>query len=208
MHSVSVAPATATLTNGASVTLTAAVTADAGATVTPIVWSSSNSALAGVDQTGKVTAAAAPAAGSVGICAAVGGASGCATVLVIAGAGTTPATISIQSITAGNLNTPVAIPPGGVAGQIDVRLNVTANSVNLDSVTVTVDGATAGKQTFSAAQSAALLSGDGSLGAQTGPSSVLISVNTAAFNATSGAVSWKNGLRAIGARAFGKFAGT
>ena len=207
VHSVSVAPATATLTNGQTLQLTAAVSADVGATTTPVVWSSS-STVAGVDQTGKVTAAAAPAAGSVGVCASVGGASGCATVVVVAGAGTTPATIQISSITgAAGLNFPVPVPPGAVAGQIDVRLNVTANSVKLDSVNVTVDGATAGKQTFSAAQAAALITADG-LGLQTTPQNIVISVNTANFVPATGATSWKNGLHAIGAVAYGKFLGT
>jgi uncharacterized protein YjdB len=47
VHSVSVAPATATLTVGQSITLTAAVNADAGVATT-VTWSSSDAAKASV----------------------------------------------------------------------------------------------------------------------------------------------------------------
>ena len=56
VQSVSVSPITLALSEGASGMLTATVTADAGVTDRSVVWSSSNNAVATVDQTGRVTA--------------------------------------------------------------------------------------------------------------------------------------------------------
>ena len=205
VHSVIVSPATLTLVVTQTATLTAAVTADSGAVVTPIVWSTSDATKVSVDQTGKVTAVAVTP--GVAVCAAVGGAQGCASVIVSAGTGTNPATVSIASITAGALFIPVPVPPAAVAGQINVTLNVSANSVALDSVIVTVDGATAAKQTFSAAQAAALISISAMTADQVTPppSTIVLSFNTGNFNPTTGAVSYKNGLHNIGAKSFGNF---
>lgn len=58
VQSVSVSPTTLTLPEGSTGTLTPMVTADAGVTDRSVVWSSSNNAVATVDQTGKVTAVA------------------------------------------------------------------------------------------------------------------------------------------------------
>ncbi|HVT41260.1 MAG TPA: Ig-like domain-containing protein [Gemmatimonadaceae bacterium] len=208
--SVVVSPATLTLVKSQTAQLTAAVSADSGAVTTPLVWTSSDATKVSVDNTGKVTAVAATP--GVAICAAVGGKQGCASIIVTE-LGTTPATVTILSITKGGLGAPVPLPPTAIAGQIDVTLNISANSAVLDSAIVTVDCPgpnckTAAKEVFSAAQAAALISLSEMTADQTQPpSAITLSFNTALFNPTTGAVSYLNGLHTIGARVFGSFVG-
>jgi hypothetical protein len=206
VQSVTVAPSTATIIVGQTLNLTAAVSADAGATYT-VAWTTSDASKVSVNATTGAISGVAVTPG-VAICATAGGKSGCASIIVSAGAGTTPATVSIASITAGTLLIPVPVPPGVTAGQINVQLNIAANSVSLDSVIVTVDGVTAAKQSFSAAQAAALLTASEMTLEQSVSVQVVLSINTADFNTTTGVTKWKNGLRNIGAKTFGKFAGT
>jgi hypothetical protein len=227
VHTVTVAPATATLTNGGSVSLSAAVTADAGAVTTPIVWTSSASSIAAVTSAGVVTAAAAPAAGSVGICAAVGGASGCATVLVIASSTVTPtpATISISAVNYTNgigFQQPAPVPPGaigtavGVGPQLNVVMNVNPGTASLDSVVLLVSGKTAYKQAFTAAQASLLVSAANThIHDQTAPASVTIvgSFNTMDYcmpgvacgaGVLAGTPTYMNGNNTFQAKVYGK----
>ena len=238
VHSVTVAPNTATLTASQPLTLTAAVTADAGAAVTPINWTATGplSPATGTGTTFAVTASA-TATGSGAVCASVGGATGCATIVVQAGVGVTPATISIASVTVSctglvavggvfppcGLNDPVN--PLAVAGQVDVRVNVSAGSGPLTGSTLQLfltptAGGTAvlvGTQTFSSSASAALraasdaaisssasavlrAASDATISAQTTPPQVVISVNTAAFNATTGVPTFLNGVYTLSAK--------
>ncbi|MCX5760837.1 MAG: hypothetical protein NTW72_04930 [Gemmatimonadetes bacterium] len=209
INSVDVAPATATISAGQSITFTAAVNADAGVT-SAIAWSSSVSAVT-VSSAGVVTTTAASATPGAAICAtATAGTQsvkGCATLVVTAVPTIVPATVSIQSITAGGLNTPVN--PAAVANQMDVTLNVNPGNQVITKVELLVGGAVAGTQTFTAAQSAALrFAADEAVAAQTTFPQIVFSVNTAAFNSATGAATWSNGTQTVSARLFTSAGGT
>ena len=175
---------------GQSVTLVAAVNAAAG--VTPTVTWSSSSAAATVSSSGAVLGVS--ASPGVAICAtATSGTTsveGCAQVVVQATSVQTPAVLQIASITtAGNLNNPVPVPPGFVAGQINVSINLNPNAEKMDSVVVMVNGKGAGTQTFTSAQAAALRSAANAAGADQALQSTLVfSINTAAYAPATGAV--------------------
>lgn len=204
VQSVVVAPASATIAKGATINLTAAVSADVGVAITPVAWTSSDATKASVDATGKVTGVAATP--GVAICAAIGGKSGCSSIIVTE-AGTSPAQVSIQSVTVGNLFTPAPVPPGITAGQINITLNVNANSVAIKKVEALIDNVVCNTQTFTAAQSAALQSAAGMVGEQVPPSIITLSCNTAAYDPATFVTQFKNGLRTISARTTGVFAG-
>ena len=208
INSVEVAPLTATLNVGQTITMTAAVNADAGLATT-VTWSSSDATKASVSTAGVVTAVAATP--GVAICAASTvdtGKKGCASVVVKPADAVFPATISIQSITgAGGLNVPVN--PNAVAGQIDVTLNVNPGNQVITKVELLVGGLVAGSQTFTAAQSAALrFSADEAVAAQTTFPQIVFSVNTAAYGTTTGIPTWLNGARAVSARLYTTVGGT
>ena len=215
INSVDVAPATATITAGSSITFTAAVNADAGVTYTT-AWSSSVSTIT-VSSAGVVTTTAASVTPGAAICAtATAGTQvvkGCGTLVVTAPTATIPATVSISSITAGGLNTPVN--PSNVANQMDVTLNVNPGNQTITKVELLVGGIVAGSQTFSAAQAAALrFSADQAVAAQTTFPQITFSVNTACYESLSaycnalkttdvaGQVAWLNGSQAVLARVY------
>ena len=194
--SVSVAPSTATMsvTSPAStLTLTAAISADAGATTTPVTWTSSDAAkvsVVGTTSSAVVTALAATP--GVAVCAAVGGKTGCATIVVQAAPTVIPASVSIQSVTVNPGGAPVV--PTAVAGQIDVRVNVSPGNQTVQRVVLLVGTTRTDSQVFTAAQSAALRSAaDEAIANQSAFPPILFSVNTASFNATTGVPTWTNG---------------
>ena len=204
INSVQVAPSSATISVGQSVTLTAAVNADAGLTTTT-VWSSS-SAAASVTQGGVVLGVT--ASPGVAVCATVTAGTqsveNCATVVVQPIATVVPATVQITSVTGANLNTPVAVPPGVVAGQINVSVTANPGTARLDSVVVYINGIAAGTQTLTAAQAAALRSAANEAAAnQQVVAPIVFSINTAAYNTTTGAVTYLNGPMVISAVAYG-----
>lgn len=205
VNSVEVSPASVTLNVSQSVTFTAAVNADAGLATT-VTWTAS---------AGTITSAGvftAPATGNPGIavCATSTvdtGKKGCAQVVVTAPTATIPATVSIASITAANLNTPVN--PAAVAGQIDVRLNVNPGNQTISKIVLVVGGVRADSQTFTAAQAAALrFAADEAVAAQTTFPQVLFSVNTAKFNATTGIPTWLNVAQGVSAQVYTTQGGT
>lgn len=206
INSVIVAPPTATITVGQQVQLTAAVNADAGVTAT-VTWSTTSSASATVSQTGLVTGVL--ASPGVAICAVASAANvasvtNCASVVVQPIGIITPATVQITSITGANLNTPVAVPPGTVAGQINVSVTANPGTSRLDSVVVFLNGKPAGTQTFTAAQAAALRSaGNEAVANQQVLAPLVFSINTAAFVAATGAVTYPNGTTVVSAVAYG-----
>jgi Bacterial Ig-like domain (group 2) len=206
INSVLVAPNSATITVGQQVQLTAVVDADAGITPT-VTWSTTSSASATVSQTGLVQGML--ASPGVAICAtasATGVASkaNCATIVVQAISTVTPATVQITSITGANLNTPVAVPPASVAGQINVSVTANPGTTRIDSVVVYLNGKPAGTQTFTAAQAAALRSaGNQAVADQQVLAPLVFSINTAAFVAATGAVTYPNGITAVSAVAYG-----
>ena len=206
INSVLVAPNTATITAGQDLQLTAVVDADAGITPT-VTWSTSSSASALVSQAGLVHGVL--ASPGVAICATASAANvaskgNCATIVVQAPTTVTPATVQITSITGANLNTPVAVPPASVAGQINVSVTANPGTTRIDSVVVYLNGKPAGTQTFTAAQAAALRSaGNQAVADQQVLAPLVFSINTAAFVAATGAVTYPNGITAVSAVAYG-----
>ena len=193
VHSVTVAPDGATISINQTVQLVASVNADSGLATT-VTWKSSDVAKATVDANGKVTGVA---AGSVGIqaCSTVNASvCGAATVTVTAAPSVT---ISIQSITTGATFIPVNV--NNVAGQIDVSLNLDPGTTGVSEVDVLIDNVVAAKQTFASASAfrAALKVDSTKANAVT----LLLSVNTADFNPTTGATTYKNGARVLTAKA-------
>jgi hypothetical protein len=201
VNEVTVAPSSATLNIGQSISLTAAVNATAGVATT-VTWAASASNVT-VSTAGVVTAVTATP--GVAVCATSTvdtGKKGCATIVVTAATAIIPATVSINSITAtGNLNT--TVNPANVFGGIDVTLNVNPGNQKIDSVAVFLGGINAGTQKFSAAQAAALrFAADQAIAAQTTFPQVVFSINTAAFNATTGVPTWLNGAQTLQARVY------
>lgn len=202
INSVEVAPATATLTVGQSITMTAAVNADVGLATT-VTWSSSDASKASVSSAGVVLAVAATP--GVAICAASTvdtGKKGCASVVVQAAPTVLPASISINSITTtGNLS--ATVDPSNVVGNIDVTLNVSPGNQTISKIVLTLGGVRIDSQTFSAAQSAALrYAADEAIAAQTTFPQVVFSINTAAFSATTGIAKFANGTKALSAQLY------
>ncbi len=114
----------------------------------------------------------------------------------------TPAVISIKSITVGNTITPVILT--NVAGQIDVTLNLDAGTQTVTNVQVLIDGVVACQQGFSGiqaqaakAQAAALLSDSASAALVV---EIVCSINTAAFDNLTGVPLYFNGPRLVSAR--------
>lgn len=206
INSVQVAPSTASITVGQSITLTAAVNADAGLTTTT-TWSTSSAAAATVTQAGVVTGVA--SSPGVAICASVTAAGAntvqnCASVSVSPIAVVVPATVQITSVTTANLNTPAPVPPGVVAGQINVSVTANPGTARLDSVVVFLNGIPAGTQTLTAAQAAALrAAAEAAVAEQQVVAPIVFSINTAAYNTTTGAVTYLNGPLTISAVAYG-----
>jgi hypothetical protein len=205
--SVQVAPSSATISVNQTVTLTAAVNASAGLTTT-VAWSTSSAAAATVTQAGAVTGVT--ASPGVAICAtasATGVASveNCATVVVQAASVVSPASVQIASVTgAAGLNVPAPVPPAAVAGQINVSVNVNPGTEKIDSVVVMMNGKSAGTQSFSDAQAAALRSAaNTAIAAQALLPTIVFSINTAAYSTTTGAVTYTNGPLALSAVAYG-----
>jgi len=207
VNSVEVAPATATMNIGQTITLTAAVNADAGVATT-VTWNSSDATKASVSTAGVVTAVAATP--GVAICATSTvdtGKKGCASVTVTAATAVIPASVSINSITAtGNLNT--TVNPANVAGGIDVTLNVNPGNQTISKIVLIVGGIRQDSQVYTAAQAAALrYSADQAVAEQSTFPQVVFSVNTAAYTAATGAPRWLNGQKAISAQLYTTQAG-
>ena len=210
IESVLVAPSSATISVGQAVTLTAAVNVDAGVTAT-VAWSSSSAAatLSSSSNTGTTVTGALSSPG-VAVCATASAANAasvenCATVVVQPAQTITPAVLQIASVTGANgLNAPVPVPPGVVAGQINVSVNVNPGTEKIDSVQVLLNGKVAGTQTFTSGQAAALRSAaNDALAAQGLLPTLVFSINTAAYNTTTGAVTYPNGALTISAVAYG-----
>lgn len=203
---VAVAPGTATMSIGQTVSFTAVVTAT-GTAATTVTWNSTDATKVSVSAAGVATAVAATP--GVAICATSTvntSAKGCASVAVTSAATTVPASVSIASITgAGGLNAPVN--PLNVAGQIDVRLNVNPGTQTVSKIVVVIGTVRADSQTFTAAQAASLrFIADEAVANQSTFPQIVFSINTAGFtqSATTGAITtrWTNGAQAVSVQLF------
>ena len=203
VNSITVAPAAVTLTVGQAVTLVAAVNADAGVATTH-TWSSSDATKVSVSTAGLVTAVAATP--GVAVCATSTvnvGVKGCGSVVVTAATAVTPATATIAGVYQTNLTTP--IDPTNVQGRVFVQVNVNPGTQVVSKVYLFMGTTVVDSQTLTAAQSAALRYATDNAGATTAEATqaevssiITLTVNTAAYNATTGAVSHVNaGARAL-----------
>ena len=196
---VVVTPDGATIVVGATLQMNAAVSGGPGGAAT-IAWTSSNNATATVSNTGLVTGVA---AGSVGITATatVGTSSGAgsATVTVESDQPELPPTVSIANITntvCGAGGAPpcndVPVNLAAVAGQINVSLNLERNNNPVTKVALLMGDVEVASQEFN--PSAPIGSGAAAV-----PEVIQLSVNTAAFNTTTGVPSFTNGPTTLSA---------
>jgi hypothetical protein len=197
--SVTVTPASVTLSIGQSVTFTAVVDVKISAATT-VTWSSASAA---VTVTAAGAATAASATPGTAVCAtstADANKKGCATVVVTPATAVIPATVSIQSVTVGcpvaagtcGLNVPVN--PLAVTGNIDVTANVSPGNETVTKVVALVGTTRTDSQTFTAANAAALrFAADEAIANQSAFPPITFSINTAKFNATTGVAAWTNG---------------
>ena len=210
INSIAVAPAAVTLTIGQAVTLVAAVNADPGVALT-VTWSSSDATKASVSTAGLVTALAATP--GVAICATSTvnvGVKGCASAVVVAASATVPATVSIAGVYGSSTTSP--INPASVTGSVSAMVNVDPGTETISKVYLKIGSVVADSQVFSAAQSAALRNAvetANETGAQAAgenmadaSSSILLTFNSAAYNGTTGAVSYANGAAALSVQLF------
>jgi len=194
---VEISPNNQILKVGEFIQATANVTRDPGVAGT-VTWSSSATAIATVDATGKVTAVS---NGSAVITAASTVDPTVTGTMALTVRPIQPAQVSIQKVTTGNTNTPVN--PNNVQGQIDVTVNLDPGDQTVTKVEVLlVSGTTeivACSQNLSVADSEALR-----LAAafeEVEAVDIVCTINTAEFNATNGTVKYGNGTYQLRARA-------
>ena len=198
VNSITVAPAAVTLTVGQAVTLVAAVNADAGVATTH-TWSTSDATKVSVSAAGLVTAVAATP--GVAICATSTvntGVKGCGSVVVTAATAVTPASVSFNGVFQTSLTQPVT--PSAVSGTVFAQLNIDPGTQVISKVYLMLGTTIVDSQNYSAAQSAALRYAAENAGAATTSeaaaevsSQVVLTWNTAAYNATTGVGLYANG---------------
>ncbi|MBM4188610.1 MAG: hypothetical protein FJ206_15000, partial [Gemmatimonadetes bacterium] len=171
---VAVTPSNATITAGTgssaaqSVQLAATVTGTNSPAQT-VTWTSLDNTVATVSASGLVTANAQSKAGSAVIraCSTVNTSiCGTAAITVVV---PSPATISIQAITVGDLKTPVVL--SGVGGQIEISLNVDNGSFTITKAQALIGGQVMAEQSFASTGPAAA--------PEAVPSTIVLSTNTA-----------------------------
>lgn len=194
VRSVTVSPTNAIVLTGQTLQLVANVDANAGVART-VTWTSSTPAVATVSTAGVVTGVAQGTASIIARSTVDTSITGAAAITV---RNPIPATISISNITTGTLQTPVN--ENNVFGQIEVTLNVDPGDQVISSVEVLLDGQVACGQAFSSvSRNEELRLAAVFASVQAAP--VTCSINTAVFDAATGAVKYFNGLRQISARA-------
>ncbi len=181
--SLSVAPTNANLGVGSTVQLVPSATTSGNPTVA-YTYASSNVGVATVSTSGLVTAVGNGTAVITTTATTSTNSLSVATTINVASA-----SVSILSITAGALNTPVNI--ANVAGQIEVSMNISAGNQTLDSVRVRLGNQSAATQGFTVN------------GAPNAP--VTLSINTAAYttpDSSNAAVRYLNGQTGVTADLF------
>ena len=206
---VSVVPATATINSGGTQQFTASVAGSGGATNT-FTWASGDAAIASVDANGKATAVA--ASGSVAICATstqVTSQRGCAQLTIVAPTPLTPATVAINSVTQNAVAGSPTVNPAAVVGNVDVTVNYNSGSYIVNKVELWFGGQLAGTQTLTVPQAMALrYASEQAAAGQAASPQIVFTINTAAFNATTGAPTWTNGAQALQAKLYTTVSGT
>ncbi len=195
VRSVTVSPSSAILKPGDTQAFVANVDADPGVART-VTWSSTNTAAATVSTTGVVTAVAPGSTSIVATSTVNTTVTGAAAVTVRP---PVAAAISISNITQANTPGSPTVNANNVFGAIDVNLNVDPGEQIVTRAEVLIDGVVACFQNLSLAQSEALRIA-GAFG-DVEAAIVSCQINTAAFNSTTGAVSYANGNHTLSARA-------
>jgi hypothetical protein len=193
VQKVTVSPSADILAPGQKRQLNADVTRDPGVAGT-VTWTSSATAVATVSTTGEVTAVAAGAATITAASTVDPTVTGTAAITVRP---PVQAALSIQKVTVTG-NTAQTVNFNNVAGGIDVTLNLDPGDQIVQRVEVLLDNVVVCTQNFSATESQSLRLAAAGLAEA---SDVLCQINTAEFNATTGAVKYNNGARALSARA-------
>jgi hypothetical protein len=194
VQSVTVAPLNAILAPGQTLQAAATVATTSGVAKT-VTWASSAAATATVDATGKITAVA-PGTATITATSTVDNTVTGALALTVRAP--VPASISIQKVTVTG-NTAGTVNFNNVAGGIDVTLNVDPGDQVINKVDVLLDNNVVCSQTLSPSQSQAL-----SLAAvfeEVQAVDIVCQINTAEFNAQTGAVKFTNGSHTLSARA-------
>lgn len=200
---VSLVPDAVTLEIGESVKLEAIVTGGASGTARTVTFATSNNAVASVDANGNVTAEGEGVATITATATADANARDASVITVTDATGGAEPTISIKSITTGNLNTPVNTQ--NVFGQIDVTLNVDVPAgSDVTTVETLIDGNVVCSQGFSGGAAGIAVNANPELGTQAEPVEIVCSIQTQAFNSATGAVSFPNGPHALTARLVGE----
>ncbi len=193
VHSVTVAPASVSISIGNTVQLVATVDADAGLART-VTWASTAASKATVSSSGLVTAVASGTVVITATSTADATVSGAATIIV----GTvTNASISIASINQGGL--PANL--NNVAGQVDVTLNVDQGSQSITRLDLIAHNVGTNTDTTVATYSFTSPNKVPASGASASSAPITMSFNTAAFTATTGQVAFINGAYTIRAQA-------
>ena len=197
VRSVTVAPDAVTMNPGGTQGFVANVDADPGV-ARSVTWASSNQAAVTITTAGVATAVAPGVSTITATSTANTSVVGAASVTVRT---PTSARVSIQKVTvAGNLNAPVNL--AATAGQIDVTIDVDPGDFVAQKVDLLVDGTVVGSQSFTAAQSMDLTNAHAFADLANAVASTVISFNTAAFDANTGAVAAinQNGPHVLSAR--------
>lgn len=210
VKSITVSPTNVVLDQGATQPLAVAVDAEPGVS-RAVTFTSSAPSVATVTTMGLVTAVGAGAA-LIRVTSVLD-----TTIAVTVGVTVRerqPAVVSIQSITTGSSNTPVNIL--NIAGQIEVTVQLNTGDETVSRVEVMLNNGTRDTvmavQSFSGAEQAAMRQaqaeaafaaaiGSGDVAAAAVQLSFTLSVNTAAFNPSNGAVAVRNGPHAVRAAA-------
>jgi hypothetical protein len=157
-----------------------------------VVWSSLSTSIATVDAGGKIKGVAVGSAVIKATSSIDAGFSAAIAVTVVPAAA--PATVSIQSVTRGALGLPVDV--ANVFAQIEVSLNLDRGGEKVTLVELLVDGLPIGVEQVFNAPAASAEAGSPELAVEV----VVMSWNTAKFNAVTGVPTHFNGEHTLSAR--------
>jgi hypothetical protein len=181
---------------GQTLQFVATVSGGAEGTVRTATWRSSNTAAATVNPTTGLVTGVAPGTTTItAIATADTLAKAAVAVNVIIDPANAPVQIALSKVTIGNTNTPVNAQ--STFGQIDATITLDIpQGARVTRVELLLDNVVVASQAFSGN----VLAVEDALELQADPVEIVLSVNTAAFSATTGAVAFPNGPHNISAR--------
>ena len=193
---VTVSPPAVTMKIGDKVTLAASVAAGAKITDHGVAWSTSSATVATVDANGVVTAVGGGTATIIAKANANPQIQGASVITVGANVLATVTISNVNQTTCSFLGNCNSVPANlaAIMGQIDVTLNVDAGTQTISGVDLIMNcSGTGNSGTDTVIASQNIGTDVAPVGAEAAAAPVQLSYNTANFNATSGAVSFKNG---------------